>query len=146
MSENLPTRRFVTRGMVVAALSGAGATATLTACGGGGNGSDGGSDDGGARGDGTVLARTTEIPEGGGKVFADEKVVVTQPTAGEFRAFSAVCTHAGCTVQDVSDGTINCPCHQSKFSIEDGSPAGGPAPKPLPRTEIRVENGSVRLA
>ena len=143
MSDNLPTRRRVTRGMVVAAVAGAGASA-LTACGGGGD-TDRGGEDAAAPASGTPLVRTGEIPQGGGKVLADEKVVVTQPTAGEFQAFSAVCTHAGCVVRDVSDGVITCPCHHSTFSAEDGRPLGGPAVTPLPRVEVTVENGTVRV-
>ncbi|MFB7293483.1 Rieske (2Fe-2S) protein, partial [Actinacidiphila glaucinigra] len=66
---------------------------------------------------GEVLVKAADVPVGGGTVIADKKVVVTQPTAGEFKAFSAVCTHEGCLVNTVSDGTINCPCHGSKIRI-----------------------------
>lgn len=152
MSEDTLTRRAVARGMVVAAVS-AGGTAVFTACA-GGDDTDRGGDDGAAddhtggepTGGGARLADTKDIPEGGGKVFADQEVVVTQPSAGEFTAFSAVCTHAGCAVRDVSDGTINCHCHGSRFSIEDGSPTAGPAQAPLPRTRISVRNDTVWLA
>ncbi|MFF0746210.1 Rieske (2Fe-2S) protein [Streptomyces sp. NPDC004111] len=92
------------------------------------------------------LAATSEIPVGGGKVFKDAKVVVTQPEAGSFKAFSAICTHQGCTVADVSGGTINCPCHGSKYRVADASVAAGPAPQPLPPRAITVESNSIRLA
>ncbi|MFJ2744063.1 Rieske (2Fe-2S) protein [Streptomyces sp. NPDC087440] len=92
------------------------------------------------------LAATSDIPVGGGKVFKDEKVVVTQPEPGSFKAFSATCTHQGCSVADVSGGTINCPCHGSKYRVADASVAGGPAPRPLPPRAITVENGSIRLS
>ncbi|MGW0121972.1 Rieske (2Fe-2S) protein [Streptomyces sp. NPDC003327] len=95
---------------------------------------------------GGALARTSEIPVGGGTVFAKEKVVVTQPAAGEFRAFSAVCTHQGCTVNKVADGTIDCPCHGSRFRIADGSVAAGPATRPLPAERITVSGESITLA
>ncbi|OAR25099.1 iron sulfur protein [Streptomyces sp. ERV7] len=95
---------------------------------------------------GDVLAKTSDIPVGGGKVFAAKKVVVTQPEAGTFKAFSAICTHQGCTVKDVAGGTINCPCHGSKYRVADASVAAGPAPRPLPAKPITVENGSIRLA
>ncbi|MET7604585.1 Rieske (2Fe-2S) protein [Streptomyces avermitilis] len=94
---------------------------------------------------GPELAKTSDIPVGGGTIFKEEKVVVTQPEKGEFKAFSAVCTHQGCTVSTVSDGTINCPCHGSKFRITDASVAGGPAPRPLPAEKITVEGNSIRL-
>ena len=95
---------------------------------------------------GQELAKTADIPVGGGKIFKKEKVVVTQPKKGEFKAFSAVCTHQGCTVGSVSDGIIECPCHHSKYRVADGSVAGGPAPKPLPAKEIKVKGNSINLA
>ncbi|KAB8195056.1 Rieske 2Fe-2S domain-containing protein [Nonomuraea phyllanthi] len=93
-----------------------------------------------------ALAATSDIPEGGGKVFENEKIVVTQPAAGEFKAFTAVCTHAGCTVATVSNNTINCPCHGSKFNINDGSVADGPAGEPLAEKKITVDGDKIRLA
>ncbi|MCX4760938.1 Rieske (2Fe-2S) protein [Streptomyces sp. NBC_01275] len=95
---------------------------------------------------GEELAKTADIPVGGGKIFKDQKVVVTQPAKDDFKAFSAVCTHQGCTVGSVADGTINCPCHKSKFRIADGSVAGGPAPSPLPAEQITVQGGTIKLA
>jgi Rieske Fe-S protein len=92
-----------------------------------------------------VLASTSEIPVGGGKIFSAEKVVVTQPNAGEFKGFSAVCTHMGCLVNQISGGTIDCPCHGSRYSITNGSVVGGPAPSPLPAVLIKVSGGSVVL-
>jgi len=94
---------------------------------------------------GTVLAAATEIPVGGGKVFAAEKVVVTQPRAGSYRAFSAVCTHVGCLVNEIANGTIDCPCHGSEFRITDGAVVTGPAPSPLPKRNIKIEAGQVVL-
>lgn len=90
------------------------------------------------------LARTTDIPVGGGQVFPAEQVVVTQPAPADFRAFSAICTHQGCTVQDVQDGMINCPCHGSKFST-DGSVVNGPAKQPLPPRQVMVEGNWIRV-
>ncbi|OEJ96855.1 Rieske (2Fe-2S) protein [Streptomyces thermolilacinus] len=122
------SRRTVLTGAVTAAA----AAALTSACGDEGSG-------------GRVLAPTSGIPVGGGRVFADEKVVVTQPAEGEFKAFSAVCTHQGCTVGSVTNGLINCPCHASRFRIADASVASGPATRPLPERKITVEDGSVRL-
>ncbi|MBT2444007.1 Rieske 2Fe-2S domain-containing protein [Streptomyces sp. ISL-36] len=95
---------------------------------------------------GDSLARTSQIPVGGGTVFKERKVVVTQPTAGEFKAFTAVCTHQGCTVGKVENGTINCPCHGSRFRIADGSVAAGPASRPLPEERITVSGDVITLA
>jgi Rieske Fe-S protein len=92
---------------------------------------------------GDVLASTSEIPVGGGKILADKKIVITQPHAGTFDAFTAVCTHLGCLVGTVSGGTINCPCHGSKFSITNGSVVNGPATSPLAPKSIKVQGTSI---
>lgn len=123
-------------------LATGGAAAAFTA--GCGNDSSSGRSPGASAGE--ELGRTGDIPVGGGKVFTDRKVVVTQPAKGDFKAFSAVCTHMGCTVNKVADGTIDCPCHASRFRIADGSVAGGPAPEPLPEKQITVDGDSIRLA
>lgn len=128
----------------VLATGASGAAALLAGCGGGG---DGGSDETTAtKGGGEALATTADIPVGGGKIFKDEKVVVTQPQEGDFKAFSAVCTHRACLVTTVEDGTINCPCHGSKFSVTDGAVENGPAQRPLPAEQITVSGNSIRLA
>jgi Rieske Fe-S protein len=97
-------------------------------------------------GGGAVLASTSDVGVGSGTIFADKGVVVTQPAAGQFKAFSTTCTHQGCTVNAVTGGTIDCPCHGSKFSITDGAPTAGPAKKPLPEKAITVDGESIRLA
>ncbi|MHA6758586.1 Rieske (2Fe-2S) protein [Streptacidiphilus sp. PAMC 29251] len=97
-------------------------------------------------GGGTALGATSDVPVGGGKVYAAQKVVVTQPTAGAFKCFTAICTHMGCTVGSVSGGTINCPCHGSQYHIADGSVAHGPAPSPLAPEKISVANGTITLS
>ncbi|MDT7583109.1 MAG: hypothetical protein QOE32_659 [Pseudonocardiales bacterium] len=94
---------------------------------------------------GTVLGAASGVPVGGGKIFEDQAVVVTQPTAGTFHAFSAICTHQGCTVDSVAGGTINCPCHGSKFSVTDGSVAKGPAKKPLAAKQVSADGGQLRV-
>ncbi|GAA1942685.1 Rieske (2Fe-2S) protein [Streptomyces durmitorensis] len=91
------------------------------------------------------LAKTSDIPVGGGKVIKDKKIVVTQPEEGDFKAFSAVCTHSGCTVSEVADGTINCACHGSKYRVADASVADGPAPRALPPQNITVTGNSITL-
>lgn len=144
------------RRAVIAAAGATGLAVALTACGSDDDSSSASSDSSAAVGTeesssggtsgGTEVAKTSDIPEGGGKVFADQKMVVTQPTAGEFKAFSSTCTHQGCAVKSISDGVINCPCHHSSFSITDGSVKSGPATKPLPVMEITVDGDSIKVA
>ncbi|MEW2050879.1 Rieske (2Fe-2S) protein [Streptomyces sp. NPDC005476] len=134
-----------TRRTVLLATGGA-AAALATGCGEYGGKDDSSSQQSSNASAGQELAKTTDIPVGGGKIFAEEKVVVTQPAKGDFKAFSAVCTHQGCTVGSIADGIIHCPCHKSEFRIADGSVAGGPAPRPLPAKNITVEGGAINLA
>jgi Rieske Fe-S protein len=94
---------------------------------------------------GTLLGTASAVPVGGGMVYTAAKVVVTQPSKGVYKAFSAVCTHVGCLCNQVADGTINCPCHGSKFKITDGSVVAGPAPAPLPAKTVTVTGGKVYL-
>jgi Rieske Fe-S protein len=152
-----------TRRGALAGFGLAGLAATLTACSAGsgsspasaappGSGPAGAAGGGSAApsspaqaGGGTALASTSEIPAGGGKVFTAAKVVVTQPATGQFKAFSAICTHQQCLVDQVADGTIDCPCHGSQFSIKDGSVVAGPAPSPLPAQPITIAGGKITL-
>lgn len=90
-----------------------------------------------------VLARTADVPVGGGTILARRKIVITQPKAGTFAAFTAVCTHLGCLVGSVTGGTINCLCHGSKFSITNGSVINGPATTPLAPVTIKVHGTAI---
>jgi Rieske Fe-S protein len=94
---------------------------------------------------GTVLGAAREIPVGGGTIFTAARVVVTQPARGQYRAFSAVCTHVGCILNQVTGRTIDCPCHGSKFSITSGAVVAGPAPTPLPKKQIEIVDGLIVL-
>ena len=94
----------------------------------------------------SVLAAVADVPVGGGVVLADRDVVVTQPVSGTFKAFSATCTHQGCAVSEVANGTINCPCHGSRFAVADGSVTAGPATTPLPEKTVAVQDNAVVLS
>jgi Rieske Fe-S protein len=91
------------------------------------------------------VANTSDIPVGGGRIYPDRQIMVTQPAANDFKAFNAKCTHAGCTVSKVENGLILCPCHGSAFSTTDGSVRNGPATKPLKPANITVDAGQIRL-
>ncbi len=99
---------------------------------------------GGGGGTGTRLGAASEVPIGGGRIFESVEVVVTQPTAGDYRGFTSVCTHTGCNVTRVAAGTIDCPCHGSRFHL-DGTVAAGPAPRPLPPRPVTVVGGQLVL-
>jgi nitrite reductase/ring-hydroxylating ferredoxin subunit len=137
------------RRTVVAGLCGIGCVAALTGCAAYGSGTTAPAPAAAAPAGGgaaAALVATADVPVGGGVVFADRDVVVTQPAAGTFKAFTATCTHQGCKVTEVANGTINCPCHGSRFAIADGAVADGPAPKPLAARTITVADGAVTLS
>ena len=104
----------------------------------------GGATGGSSGAGGPLSVKETEIPVGSGKIFPDAQTVITQPQKGEFKAFSAICTHQGCVVGTVTN-TINCPCHGSKYSITDGSVVNPPAPHPLPAKTIKVEGDTLTV-
>lgn len=134
----------------LAALAAAGPA--LAACGSDGGASSPGTpaatSSGGTSGgsSGGRLVATADVPVGGGVVIGDQGVVVTQPSEGQFKAFSNICTHQSCPITKVADGSIDCTCHFSKFSIEDGSVLDGPAEEPLPEKQITVSGDSISLA
>jgi Rieske Fe-S protein len=92
-----------------------------------------------------AFAQTSDIEVGGGTIYPDAQVVITQPTEGDFKCFTAVCTHQGCIVSSVSDGSIHCDCHGSAFSIKDGSVVNGPATQPLAAEDFSVDGDAITL-
>ncbi|MEW2611673.1 Rieske (2Fe-2S) protein [Streptomyces sp. NPDC047880] len=160
-SESVQPMSGPSRRTVVAAVGAAGLTVALTACGsedkasdpsteqgaaGGGATNEGGGSSTGAGAGGAALAKTADIPAGSGKIFKDEKVVVSQPAAGDYKAFSTICTHQKCPMVDLKDDIISCACHGSEFSVLDGSVKKGPAVEPLEAKQISVKGDSITLA
>jgi Rieske Fe-S protein len=129
-----PTRRGLLRGVALGSLG----VPLLAACGGDGDSGSAGLSE-------PVTVPAADVPVGGGTILGEEKVVVTQPAEGQFKAFSAVCTHQGCPVQSISDGTIRCPCHGSEFSAEDGSVVAGPATAPLEALPVTRKGQELRV-
>lgn len=124
----------------------AGGTAALTACGSddGGSGSAGSSDGGSSTSGDGVRVPVADVPEGGGVVKG--RVVVTQPSAGEFKAFDATCPHQGCAVDEVTTEAISCPCHGSRFDPSDGSVTQGPATEGLTAKTATVDGDVVTVS
>lgn len=133
-----PTRRIVFQG-----LGALGVAAALAGCGGGDSAGGGG---GAVPEAGSVLATTSEVPVGGGVVLADANLVLTQPTEGDFKAFSATCTHTGTQVNEIDGTDIVCPNHNSRFSIADGSVTNPPASSPLEAVAITVDGDNILTA
>ncbi|MUL48990.1 Rieske 2Fe-2S domain-containing protein [Mycobacterium sp. CBMA293] len=135
------------RGVLIGAGA-VGAGLVIAACGGKDTspaGSQSASSETSAKAESTTV-KTADVPVGGGVVLKDSKVVVTQPKPGEFKAFSAVCTHRQCTVSKVADGDIDCPCHGSQFSAVDGSVVKGPAEKPLEAKTVTVAGDTLTIS
>ena len=132
-----PTRRAV-----LGLAASVGAVGVVAACGGGEQAAGPAAASSTPSG-GEALTPTADVPVGSGVILADAEVVVTQPTAGTFKAFSSTCTHNHCQLSGFTGDRITCPCHGSTFSITDGSPNGGPAPSPLPEVAIKVVGSDV---
>lgn len=106
---------------------------------GSGGGEDSGGGDSGSGGDSGLSVPASEVPSGGGVILDEEELVLTQPSDGEYRAFSGICTHQGCLVSQVTPDGIQCSCHNSLFSLEDGSVLSGPADGPLAERSVTVD-------
>lgn len=108
-----------------------------------------GAPSGGGGGAATPLAQLSDIPVGTAIAARDngKPIILTQPTAGVVKGFSAICTHMGCTVAPSSDGKeLDCPCHGSKYNATTGAVIHGPAPAPLPAVAVKVVGGAVVAA
>jgi Rieske Fe-S protein len=127
-----PTRRSVIQ---AAATIGAAATAggALAGCG-----------SGTAASVASAASGAAAAAADGGKVLG--KVVVTQPTAGTFKAFSAICTHQGCTVSKIENAQIICACHDSVFDAATGAVVSGPAKGPLAAKAITVSGDGLTVS
>ncbi|MFJ6382193.1 Rieske (2Fe-2S) protein [Kitasatospora sp. NPDC092039] len=140
--ETSPTASRRTLLCGAAAVLAAGGTVAVAGCGSSSSSSSSGA---GAPKGPVDLGPASAVPEGGGKVYREQRIVVTQPTAGQYKAFSAKCTHAGCVVDQVKNAQIQCPCHGSRFAIADGAVQDGPAPTPLPAYTVTVEGGNLKV-
>jgi nitrite reductase/ring-hydroxylating ferredoxin subunit len=95
---------------------------------------------------GGAAIKTSDIPVGAGKVYKDQHVVVTQPEAGQYKAFTSICPHQRCDVGSVANNVITCPCHMSRFSAADGSVKNGPAPTGLTAKTATVSGDTITVA
>ncbi|RJL36147.1 Rieske (2Fe-2S) protein [Bailinhaonella thermotolerans] len=131
-----PSRR------TVLGVAGVACGAVLTGC---SQGEPGGGGEVPAAIKGKVIAQKGDIPVGGGKVITKYKVVITQPTQGVFKAFSARCPHKGCNVGRVTDGVIICPCHGSEFAVDSGAAKKGPAEGPLREYKVELQGDGIAV-
>lgn len=155
VEESGPDRRSIMKAaaLVVVPVAGVGTVAACSSSNsstdnsstgsGSGSGTGSGSNSGGGSGNGTVSVPSSSVPVGGGYIDQSKLVVVTQPAAGQYKAFTAVCTHQGCTVAKVEENKITCPCHGSVFSAKDGSVINGPATTPLSAMTATVNGANV---
>ncbi len=91
-----------------------------------------------------VLATVASIPVGNAvsATLNGKPILISQPTAGTIVAFTAICTHQGCTVAPAGK-EFQCPCHGSVYNAATGAVIQGPAPSPLASIPIKVEGGNV---
>lgn len=143
MTQAPSTSTELTRRSVLAGAVAIGVASSLAAC---GDDTTAGSPTQGPGSSSPVSVNAADVPVGGGTIVAAQRVVVTQPTQGEFKAFSAVCTHQGCVVAKVENATITCTCHNSTFSSADGSVLTGPATRALDSRTVTVNGDTLTVA
>jgi Rieske Fe-S protein len=134
------SRRAVLAGGVMVA-----GTAALAACGTSAPPSSAGQGAGGASPSPLSGIPTSDVPVAGGKVIPDARVVITQPAAGTFKAFDAICPHAGCEVSDIVKNVIYCPCHGSTFDATTGAHIAGPSPRGLTPLPVTVSGSTISV-
>lgn len=142
VEESGPGRRSVMKAAALVAVPVAG-VGTVAACSSSSSSKSSSSGSGGGSGNGSVSVPVSSVPVGGGYIDKSNLVVVTQPQAGQYKAFTAVCTHQGCTVASVTNNRIVCPCHSSVFSATDGSVINGPATSALSAMTAAVNGENV---
>ncbi|MFI0789364.1 Rieske (2Fe-2S) protein [Streptomyces lydicus] len=130
-----PARRTVLRGAALAGAAGFG----LAACSPG----DADGNDSGVPDKPVELGAAADVPVGGARLYREDRLVVSQPTKGRYKCFSAKCTHAGCILSDVEKKEGSCPCHGSRFDVTTGKVVQGPAAEPLPEVPVRAEGGKL---
>jgi nitrite reductase/ring-hydroxylating ferredoxin subunit len=136
-SASSPSRRAVVGGFVGLGVG----VPLVAAC-----GSDAKSDSGDTSTASGTIGKTSEIPVGGAKIFTAERVLVSQPGKGEFKAFSTICTHEQCVITQLEGDEIECGCHHSRFRVADGSVAKGPANKPLSELKVTVSGNNLSVS
>jgi Rieske Fe-S protein len=125
-------RRTILRGAAVTPVAGL----ALAAC-----GPDGGGDS--APTAPVDLGAESEVPEGGAKLYQDHNVVVSRDASGALKAFSTVCTHAGCSIDKLRGTTLVCPCHGSEFDATTGKVVRSPATEALAELPVRTNDGKI---
>lgn len=134
-----PSRRAFVRNI---ALAGGGASLAVLLAGCAGNDAAESTDDAAIE---PFSIPASEVPVGSGIVLRDREVVVTQPVAGEYFAFGAICTHQGCILSAVEDRGAFCACHSSYFDTSTGNPVAGPAQEPLPSIPMTVSGDTLTI-
>ena len=106
--------------------------------------SSGGATSASPGGGGKQVAKLSDIPVGGSisATLDGRPIILAQPSTGKVVAFTAICTHQGCTVNP--DGAVlRCPCHASTYDAFTGENTGGPARSPLAAIPVTVSGGAV---
>ncbi|MEW2619739.1 Rieske (2Fe-2S) protein [Streptomyces sp. NPDC048106] len=89
------------------------------------------------------LGAESEVAEGGAKLYKDHNVVVSRDKSGTLKAYSTVCTHAGCAINKLRGTTLICPCHGSEFDAVSGKVVQAPATEPLTELSVKTEKGRI---